>query len=306
MNNCKDFYFTPNKAPCRLRVRFHAPDTEIKAVVQIVHGIAEHCVRYDEFCDFLCDNGFAVYTSDLRGHGESCGEQLGFFAEKDGWMTVVGDQHEIHMIAKKEYPNVPHILFGHSMGSFLSRTLLFTYPDDFDAAIICGTAQMPKALVNVGYITAGALSMFGSKKQGKVLNSMAFGTYNNHFKPTRTNSDWITRDEKEVDKYIADPLCGFIPTTGMFKDLMYGLKLIGNSENLNSMKKEMPMLFIAGDKDPVGDCGNGVKRAYEMYRASGMEDVNLKLYKDARHELLNEINRHEVFDDILSWINEKI
>ena len=306
MSNCHDFIFSSKTVPANLRVRRYAPVCEAIATVQIIHGIAEHCERYDEFCTFLCENGFAVYVSDLRGHGKSVDKHLGYFADKNGWMTVVDDMHEICEMSKTEYPDVPHVLFGHSMGSFLARTILFTYSDDFDAAIICGTAQMPEIMVKAGYSAAGFFSKFGAEKPSKILNNIAFGTYNNSFKPVRTQSDWLSRDNEVVDKYITDPLCGFIPSVGLFRDMMGGLKLIADKNNLTKMKKSVHVFFIAGDKDPVGENGAGVKRAYDTFNNAGMEDVELKLYPEARHEILNEINKYEVFDDILNWINNKL
>lgn len=306
MSNYHDFVFSPKSVPAQLRVRRYIPNCEVKATVQIIHGIAEHCERYDEFCAFLCDNGFAVFVSDLRGHGKSVDKHLGYFADKNGWMTVVGDMHEIFEMTKNEYPDVPHVLFGHSMGSFLARTILFTYPDDFDAAIICGTAQMPEIMVKAGYASASLISKFGAEKPSKLLNNIAFGTYNNSFKPVRTQSDWLSRDTAVVNKYIADPLCGFIPSAGLFRDMMGGLKLIADKSNLQKMKKSVPVFFIAGDKDPVGENGVGVKKACDAFKEAGMHDVMLKLYPEARHEILNEINKYEVFDDILKWINNKL
>ena len=307
MNNFIDSTFVSNDGEENIRVRCWKPETAVRATVQIAHGIAEHCERYNEFCNFLCDNGFAVYINDHRGHGKSINRgKLGYFSDKDGWMKVVGDMRSVYEIADKDYPNTPHILFGHSMGSFLARTYLFTYPDDFDAAIICGTAQMPKVIISAGGSIASVISLFAADKPSKVLDSIGFGSYNNGFKPTRTKFDWLTRDEVIVDKYIDDPLCGFAASAGLFRDMMSGLGMIIKRENLAGMNKDIPVFFIAGDKDPVGENGKGVQKAYDSFIAAGMKDVEIKLYEDARHEILNEINKREVFDDILNWLMLKL
>ena len=302
----KDFYFSTDEN-VKIRVRSWIPEGEISATLQIAHGIAEHCERYDEFCEFLCDNGIAVYINDHRGHGKSIGDGVrGYFAKSGGWLKVVEDMRSIFTLSNKEYPDVPHFLFGHSMGSFLARTYLFTYPDDFAGAVICGTGHMAKAMITAGHTAACVAAKIAGDKPSTLLDKIAFGAYNAEFKPARTKFDWLTRDETVVDRYIADPLCGFVATAGLFKDMMSGLAMITNSTNIAKMKKSTPVFFIAGDKDPVGENGKAVMRAYDAFCNTGMTDVSVKLYKDARHEILNEINKHEVFDDILLWIKEKL
>ncbi|MBQ8830881.1 MAG: lysophospholipase [Oscillospiraceae bacterium] len=307
MSNFKDFYMKSADGALDIRVRKWTPDFDAVGTVQIAHGIAEHCERYDEFCEFLCKNGFAVYINDHRGHGKSVSDgKIGYFSKRDGWMKAVGDLHDIYELSAQEYPDVPHVLFGHSMGSFLARTYLFTYTDDFNGAVICGTAQMPSAIVVAGYTLASLISKFADDKPSALLDKVAFGSYNSGFKPPRTKFDWLSRDEAVVDKYIEDPMCGFVATAGLFRDMMYGLKLIGDKNNVAVMNKTTPVLFIAGDKDPVGENGKGVEKAYNAFKEAGLNDVSLKLYKDARHEVLNEINKYEVFEDILSWLLTKV
>ena len=307
MNKFSDFTFHTDDGEEKIRVRCWKPESKVLATIQIAHGIAEHCERYDEFCEFLCNNGFAVYINDHRGHGKSINRgRRGYFSDKDGWMKVVGDMRSVYEIADKDYPNTPHILFGHSMGSFLTRTYLFAYPEDFDAAIICGTAQMPKVIISAGGCIASLISLFAADKPSKILDIIGFGSYNAGFKPARTKFDWLTRDEAIVDKYIDDPLCGFVASAGLFRDMMSGLDMIIKQENLAGMNKDIPVFFIAGDKDPVGENGKGVQKACDSFVSAGMKDVEMKLYKDARHEILNEINKLEVFDDILKWIMLKI
>ncbi len=307
MSIFNDFYIKSSDGAADIRVRKWTPDCDVIGTVQIAHGIAEHCERYDEFCEFLCEKGLVVYINDHRGHGKSVVDgKKGYFAKENGWMKVVGDMHSIFELSDTDYPNVPHVLFGHSMGSFLARTYQFTYADDFAGAVICGTAQMPGVIVGAGHFLASFISRFADDKPSELLDKVAFGAYNNGFKPVRTKFDWLSRDEAVVDKYVEDPLCGFVATAGLFKDMMSGLKVIADPVNVSKMNKQTPVLFIAGDKDPVGENGKGVEMAFKSFVDAGINDVSIKLYKDARHEVLNEINKYEVFEDIFSWIITKV
>lgn len=309
MPDIKEFTFTSVNGKTPIRVRKCEPEAAPRGIVQIAHGVAEHCERYDDFMRFLASNGFIAAANDHLGHGKSITDEseLGFFAEKDGWDLVVGDMHKLHDLLLKEHPGLPFFLFGHSMGSFLARTYIIKYPNELTGAVICGTGMQAPALVSAGKAMAKLIcGVSGAKHKSGMLNNTAFGKYNDGFKPIRTACDWLSRDEKNVDKYVADPLCGFVPTAGLFRDMMGGIAFISDKANIALMRKELPVFFIAGDKDPVGENGEGVKRAYEAFKAAGMKDVSIKLYPDCRHELLNELNRDEVMNDILNWINSKL
>ena len=309
MPTFKDFYFNSSTGKNRIHTRMCIPNGEVRAVVQIVHGIAEHIVRYDDFMSFLASNGFVAVGTDHLGHGKSIEkeDQLGFLADKDGWTYIVNDEEILRRAMKENYPNVPQIVFGHSMGSFVTRTHLIRFPGGFDAAIISGTGNQSPALV-LGGLAMGNLvvALKGPHHYSKLLNNMAFGSYNKLYGEVRTEYDWLSRDEAQVDKYVADPLCGFIPSCSLFRDMMTGIKFITNQNNLENMNKDTPVYFMSGDMDPVGECGKGVKLAYENFKKAGMKDVSIKLYKDGRHEMLNELNKDEVYADILAWINSKI
>ena len=309
MPTFKDFYFNSSTGKNRIHTRMCIPNGEVRAVVQIVHGIAEHIVRYDDFMSFLASNGFVAVGTDHLGHGKSIEkeDQLGFLADKDGWTYIVNDEEILRRAMKENYPNVPQIVFGHSMGSFVTRTHLIRFPGAFDAAIISGTGNQSPALV-LGGLAMGNLvvALKGPHHYSKLLNNMAFGSYNKLYGEVRTEYDWLSRDEAQVDKYVADPLCGFIPSCSLFRDMMTGIKFITNQNNLENMNKDTPVYFMSGDMDPVGECGKGVKLAYENFKKAGMKDVSIKLYKDGRHEMLNELNKDEVYADILAWINSKI
>lgn len=309
MPSFKEFYFTSSTGRNQIRVKQCTPDAEPKAIVQIAHGIAEHVDRYTEFMEYLASNGYLAVANDHLGHGKSLrpGEPLGFFADEDGWDYVVADMVKLHDRISGEYPGLPHIMFGHSMGSFLTRTYIIKHPDKYDAAILSGTGQQAKALVLGGYAAAAAsVKLYGPRKIGDKLNDLAFGAYTKGIENPRTSFDWLTRVDSEVDKYIADPLCGFVATVSLFRDMMGGVKFITNQKNINTMSKTQPIYFMSGDRDPVGDYGKGVDRAYKAFCKAGLHDVMMRLYPGGRHEMLNEENKYQVYKDITAWLDDKL
>ena len=304
-----EFFFMSSTGVNRIHVKTCAPDGEIRGVIQIEHGIAEHVERYGDFMEFLAGNGFFVAADDHLGHGKSIerDDDKGFFADSDGWWRVIDDIKTIHETLKEKFPSVPFILFGHSMGSFLARTYLIKYPDDFDAAIISGTGQQSALMVGAGYFMANSMvKKSGPRGDGQKLNDIAFGSYNNKIKLKHTDFDWLSRDEKNVQKYIDDPLCGFVAKCSLYRDMMEGIKFISSKENAAKMNKNTPVYFMSGAADPVGDYGKGVQKAYKMFCDVGMKDVMIRLYPEGRHEMLNEINYKDVYADILNWLNEKV
>ncbi len=309
MPTFKDFYFNSSTGKNKIHARMCVPDTEPRAIVQIIHGIAEYIDRYDEFMSFLADNGIIAVGTDHLGHGKSIEseEQTGFFAYENGWDYAVRDEEVLRLAMHENYPELPIIVFGHSMGSFMARTLLIRYPDSFNAAIISGTGNQGSALVNGGLFMGNLVTgLKGAHHYSKFLNNLAFGSYNKIYENPKTEYDWLSRDEANVQKYIDDPLCGFIPTCSLFRDMMTGVKFITNKKNLTAMNKDMPVYFMSGDMDPVGECGKGVQKAYNNFLEAGMKDVSIKLYPGGRHEMLNEINKDEVYSDILTWLGSKI
>lgn len=287
----------------RIYCRVWEPEGTPRAMVQIVHGIAEHVERYDEFARFLTGHGILVAADDHMGHGKSIGEgdTQGFFT--GGWEAAVADSRQLQEKMMEAYPDVPCFLLGHSMGSFMARTMLFRYPESgIRGAIISGTGWQPALMLKAGL----ALCRHEEKKHGEkntsdALNKIVFGGYNKKFKPNRTPYDWICSDEAVVDRYAADPLCGFDATIGLARDMLTGIGLIQDKSNLAKMKKDLPVWFFAGDQDPVGNMGKGVRQAAEAFREAGMENVTVTLY-EGRHEMLNEKNRTRVFADVLAWV----
>ena len=309
MPSFQDFYFQSSTGRTSIHALKCVPDSKPRAVVQIAHGIAEHIDRYRPFMEFLADNGFVVAGNDHLGHGKSIRvpEEQGFFAEKDGWWRVVDDMDKLHDIMSNEYPELPYVLFGHSMGSFLTRTYLIKHPDKYDGVILSGTGHQSPALVLGGNAAASVMAKLnGAMGDGAKLDSLAFGTYLNKIENPRTKFDWLSRDTEQVDKYIADPLCGFVGKIGLYRDMMQGIKFITDKKNIAQMNKEKPVYFMSGNGDPVGDYGKGVERAYKAFCDAGLHDVFMRLYPGGRHEMLNETNKEQVYQDILSWLNEKI
>ena len=309
MPNFVDMKFTSSTGLNTIYAKKCVPDTAPRAVVQIAHGIVENIDRYDEFMRYLAENSFVAVGNDHLGHGKSITkpEEKGFFARSQGWEYVVEDMLRLHDKMVSEYPGIPYILFGHSMGSFLTRTYMINYPDKYDYAILSGTGHMGAALINAGYAAASLLcKVKGVHADGKMLNDIAFGSYNDKIPNPRTAYDWLSKDEEMVDKYIADPNCGYICTASVYRDMMYGIRYITNAKNISRINKTKPVYFMSGDADPVGEYGKGVERAYKAFCKAGMHDVMIRLYPSGRHEMLNETNRAEVYKDILNWINSKI
>ncbi len=284
------------------------PEGAPKAVVQIVHGIAEHIRRYDDFARFLTEQGYLVVAEDHMGHGASVnGDGIrGYF--HGGWLTAVEDTYQLLTDTRAAYPDIPYVLFGHSMGSFMTRTLLCRHPDSgIAAAIICGTGWQPRAalpgLIKVVEIICGRS---GETVPNEQLQSLVFGGYNKKVEHPRTPYDWLSRDAASVDAYMEDPMCGFTASAGLLRDMMKGIRFIEEPDNLAAMRKDLPVYFIAGGDDPVGNYGKGVDRSAAAFRRAGMTDVSERIFPLCRHELLNEINKEEVYQAIAQWLQEKL
>jgi alpha-beta hydrolase superfamily lysophospholipase len=284
-------------------------DRNVKAVLQLAHGIMEHIGRYDTFARFMAGNGFAVVGHSHLGHGKSAVEEKdkGIIADQDGWETAVRDMRLVCDRTRGKYPGLPYFLLGHSMGSYLARTFLIRYQNLLTGCIISGTSQQSNFLLNSGLAVAGLERLLhGLRYRSALLNKLAFGAYNKRIPNLRTPKDWLTRDNEIVDSYVADDDCGWVPTVGMFADMFGGIKLIGKKKNIAKMQMDLPILIISGDQCPVGDYGAGPTKVYTLFKDAGMSDVTLKLYEGARHEVLNETNKEEVFEDVLAWSLSKM
>ncbi len=281
------------------------PETStIKGVIVIVHGMAEYANRYDEFARFLTENNYVVYAHDQRGHGYTLNSRkVGFFGKKNGWELILSDLHKLIKITKEKHPELPTILFGHSMGSLLARTYAIDYGRFIDKLIVCGTAHNPGLLSTIGLALAKTLSfLVKPHTPSKIMTKMTFAGFNKTYKEKRTKFDFLTRDNVIVDKYIQDTLCGFDCSNAFYVDMLTGLKYIHQDKNIQNIPSSLPILLISGKEDPVGDYGKGVEKVFLQLKTNGCKDVNLKLYPNARHELINETNRKEVYKDVLNWI----
>ncbi len=283
------------------------PDSKeaIKGAFQIAHGLSEHAQRYESFAQALTNQGYAVYANDHRGHGKSAGspEKVGYFEETPFWDAALGDMHQLTQLIQEENEGVPIFLFGHSMGSLLTRQYITQWGKELRGAIICATGGDPGMLGKIGGVVAKITSSIsGKKERSQFLDKLSFGKFNDAFKPNRTAFDWLSRDEKEVDQYINDPYCGVVFTAGFWVDFLKGINYINSVTCYQKTPKDLPLLLIAGDKDPVGDMGKGVLQIKQAYEKVNIHNLQCKLYAGARHELLNETNRTEVIGDILNWL----
>lgn len=298
----EEFYLASNGAG-RIHCGLWLPEGQPRAVVQIIHGIAEHIGRYDHFARFLTERGFAVCADDHMGHGLSVesGGVFGYFS--GGWMAAVRDERSLFEEMKKRFPAVPYFMLGHSMGSFLLRTYLYTYPGELTGAIISGTGWQPELALSAGLALCRLEQLrIGETGRSKLLKELMFGAYNKKFSPNRTPNDWICSDEAVVDAYTEDSLCGFDATVGLTRDMLTGISMNQKKENLAKMDKTLPVLFVSGMQDPVGAMGEGVLRTIDAFKRAGLTNVTIRLYPEGRHEMLNETNRTEVYADVLSWL----
>lgn len=304
MSQMTDFT-VPSTVPGRtLHVFRCVPDGEVRAVLQLSHGMVEFIDRYKPLAEYLAARGIAVTGHDHLGHGASVRtkEDYGYFAEPDGNRAVLDDLHSITVLTKKLYPRAPYFLLGHSMGSFYARQYIAEYGHELTGAIIMGTGFQPKALVQFAQGLCRFLALFkGWNYRSKLVAQLSFMGYNKGLEG-RTSSDWLNRDQAEVDKYLADERCTFIFTLNGYYSMFTGILRLHDTTFIAQTPKTLPLLFLAGDADPVGEKGKGVQRAVQSLKDVGVEKIQLKLYPGARHELLMETNRAEVFADIAGWI----
>ncbi|MGL5674831.1 MAG: lysophospholipase [Cellulosilyticaceae bacterium] len=301
------FYFE-GKEQLQVHVYKWMPeDGTIKGIVQIAHGMAETAARYERFANYLTQNGYVVYANDHRGHGKTANEleNLGYLGKRAGFQYLIEDMYTLTKIIKNSYPDMPIFLFGHSMGSFATQEYIMHYGECLKGAILSGSNGKQGVAVDAGLLVAKReIKKHGRKAQSSLLDKLIFGSYNKQFKPNRTNFDWLSRDHKEVDKYIQDPYCGTIFTAGFFYDLLSELKYIEEKENIYKIPKQLPIYIFSGNQDPVGKNGKGIVTLFKAYQDAGLRHASYKLYEGGRHEMLNEVNRDEVMADVLAWIEK--
>lgn len=285
--------------------KWYKTNKKPKAIVQIGHGMAEHINRYSHFATYLVENDIFVYGNDHRGHGKTADKQgqLGYFSNESGFTKVTSDMYELSRMIKEEYPSTPLFLLGHSMGSFLSRKYIQDYSQSIDGVILTGTGYHTKRASQVVKWMAEKLP---PKEKSYLLNMAFFQTYNCRIPHHKTNFDWLSRDAESVQRYIADPYAGFIPTARFFYDLMDGLQMIQDKDANEWIRKDLPMFIVSGDADPVGNYGKGIWKTARQYSDVGLTDIQVMLFQDARHELLHETNKYEVYENVYDWIQNKI
>ncbi len=282
--------------------------TKLKGIILIAHGMSEAAHRYERFAERLNKEGYVIYANDHRGHGKTAGtpEKLGVMSEKDSMHKIVEDIHQLRQIALEENPNLPVFVLGHSMGSFIMRRYVMLHGEGVSGAIIIATNGKNPMIINIlsRYIINKELKKHGRDNESIKLSKMSFGNFNNAFKPNRTEFDWLSRDDKEVDKYIQDKYCGHSFSVGGFSDLLDLMQSLEKDEEIDKMPKDLPILLMAGSKDPVSNNSKGIKALANTLKKRGLKNVNVIIYQGARHEILNEINREEVMEDISKYLNK--
>lgn len=304
--NHSTFWLTANDRS-RLYVNQWLPEGPARAMIMLSHGMAEHSGRYGRLAESLCAAGYGLYAPDQRGHGRTADEgTLGLYAEHDGWNKVVGDLASLNQHIALQQPELPIILLGHSMGSYIAQAYLLHHSASLNGAILSGSNFQPVAL----YRAASVIARIERARQGlrgrsALIDFLSFGSFNKAFKPNRTAFDWLSRDPDEVDKYINDPLCGFRCTNQLWIDLLGGLQQISKAPNLAQIDPGLPILVMGGECDPVSE-GKRLKGLAHALREAGCQHLQLNIYPQARHEVFNETNRDEVTLDVLTWLDQAL
>lgn len=307
----QEFYFGSRDGEHQLHAVKWIPETESPVcILQIVHGMTEYIARYEEFAQFMAGKGILVVGDDHLGHGLSVkdGEIRGYFCKEDAATVLVRDEHRLKKMMQEQYPGIPYIILGHSMGSFILRNYLMRYGSGIDGAIIMGTGMQPKRAVVFGWMLATFISaLLGPKHICAKLDKMLFGSYNRGLTKSDTDSgNWVSVNPENVKRFQEDPLCNFVFTANGFQTLMKLIWNLHDSEGLRQMPRGLPVFFVAGSEDPVGNCGKGVEEVFRSFEEIGMERVQIKLYSGDRHEILNEADRQDVYGDIYRFILQQV
>ena len=310
--NTTNFTFLSNDGKTAVHaVKWMPEDGNIKAILQITHGMVEFIERYTTFAEFLSANGYMVVGHDHIGHGASVAskEDWGYFCEGNPSDVLIEDIHKLRTLIQEEYPELPYFLLGHSMGSFMLRKYLAFHPEKLRGAIIMGTGFIPEALTNVAMkLTTFVAKLRGSKYRSKLIQSLAFGADYKGFDMTgeHPENSWLTKDVEIVKAYYKEPRCTYMFTVNGYKGLFEAVNFSCNPENTAKISKKLPLFIVSGEQDPVGGLGKGVKQVYDMHKECGALDVTYKLYENDRHEILNETDKQVVFEDIMAWMNVRI
>lgn len=304
----KEFYYPSKDGRTQIHAIEWLPEGEVKAILQVCHGMVEYIDRYQEFAEFIAEKGYYVVGHDHLGHGKSVVSQdkLGFFHEKNGNAHVIGDIHQLRVKTERKYPGVPYFMLGHSMGSFLLRQYLGMYGNGLAGAVIMGTGQQPGIVLGAGKALCRIIAVFkGWEYRSDLINNMAFGGYNKRFQSETNGSNWLSRNPENAMNYAKDPLCSFIFTVNAYYHMFCGIQAMNRQERKGKIPKNLPIFLVAGQDDPVGNFGKSVENLFEKYKVCGIKDVSLKLYSNDRHEILNELDRETVYWDIYEWMEQQ-
>ncbi len=306
--NRTEFYYESRDNASRIHAVKWVPDGEPCGIFLIVHGMAEHIGRYEAFAQYMCDKGFVVAANEHLGHGGSVSQgPKGYFCKRDPATVVVRDVHRLKKMIQEEYPGLKIFIFGHSMGSLITRNYMTRYGTGIDGAVICGTLMMNKGLIGMmGFLCRALMLVQGSKHPSVLMNTVGFGSYCKKIENPRTPFDWLTKDEEIVNKYVADPDCGFLFTLNGFLTLKELLARLHDKSLLDKIPKSLPVFFIYGSEDPCGEYGTAVRKVIEQYKELGLTDVSDKCYEGDRHELLNETDKEAVMGDVYDWIKKHL
>ena len=280
-----------------------------RAVVHINHGMCEHLGRYERFANYLAGNGYHTIGHDHRGHGETTAPDapLGQFAKSDGWDKVIADVDAVNEEARNRYPDLPIVYFGHSMGAIIGLNYCIRHSDKIKLCALWNSGVDGGPLLMLyGFLLKMERMFKGSDVPSLIAKKLAFEDWNNKFKPNRTQSDWLSRDEDEVDKYLSDPLCGFDASNSLWMDLLEGIKTGGNDLQLSKIRNDLPMHMLAGGRDPCSDMGRAVERLHDRLKKTGIKDITLSIHDENRHEALNELNRGEVMHEFVEWLDKRL
>jgi alpha-beta hydrolase superfamily lysophospholipase len=292
-----------------LFVRSFLPEGAPKAVVQVVHGMAEHSARYARLARALTEQGYAVYADDHRGHGKTASgrDELGFFGDQDGWEAVVQDQLSILDELKARHPKLSVFLLGHSMGSYIARGAAIRRGSEWAGLLLSGTSHnAPLTYQAARAVAQVERARLGKRGKSPLLRKLSFESFNNKFHDPRTPADWLSRDPAEVDKYVADPLCGYECSTQLWIDVFTGLIEICSAKNIAKLPKRLPIYVMAGEADPLNNKLAEIRKLHQAFEEQGVNNVTLRVYPDARHELFNETNRDEVTRDLVAWLDSRL